>query len=227
MAPATSEQNVSIENSRPPRLVKFFGEYLRDQDAAGFIQAVSLHYSPATLERLAVDGTTITRRAAILAAGYLGGFESNRVLGQALSDEDRGVRVLAETGIRELWCRDGDPRQCHWLRKLMRLNAAGRYMTVIEQATRLLDEAPSFAEAWNQRAMAWFSLQDFEASVEDCRRTLELNAYHFEAAVGMGQGLLELDQPRAALDCFHRALDVNPDLEGVRARIRNLRRILD
>lgn len=218
---------MSTEKSRPPILIKFFRDYLRDEDAAQFIQAVSEHYSPATLERLAVDGSAVTRRAAILAVGYLGGFESNRVLGRALSDEDRGVRVLAESGIRELWCRDGDSRQSQWLRKLIRLNAAGRHSDVVEQASRLLEEAPTFAEAWNQRAMAWFRLRNFEASVEDSRRALELNPFHFEAAVGMGQGLLEMDQPRAALDCFRRALVLNPNLESVRARVRSLRRILD
>ena len=212
---------------RNPRLVKLFGDYLRDEDVAGFIQAVSQHYSPATLDRLAAAGSPVTRRAAVLAVGYLGGFESNRVLGTALNDEDRGVRVLAETGIRELWCRDGDPRQCHWLRKLMRLNAAGQFDTVIEQSGRLLEEAPSFAEAWNQRAIARFSLELYEASIEDCKQALELNPFHFEAAVGMGQGLLELDQPRAALDSFRHALQLNPNLDGVRARIHSLRQLLD
>ncbi|MCO6456857.1 MAG: tetratricopeptide repeat protein [Pirellulaceae bacterium] len=218
---------MSNATSRPPLLVKYFGRYLSDEDAAGFIRAVSEQYALATLERLAAGGSAVTRRAAVLAIGYLGNFENNAVLGRALRDDDRGVRVLAESGIRELWVRDGDPRQRQWLRQLIRLNAAGQFGDVVEQSTRLLEEAPTFAEAWNQRAMARFYLEQYSGSVEDCRRALSLNPYHFEAAVGMGQGLIELNEPRQALDCFHRALKVNPDLEGIRAHVRSLRRILD
>ena len=225
--PLDRKYAVSSEKPRHPLLARFFRHYLRDEDSAGYIKSVSERYSRATLERLAERGSTGTRRAAVMAIGFLGDFGSNTVLGRALLDSDRGVRVLAEAGIRELWCRDGDPRQCHWLRKLIRLNGAGQFESVVHQASCLLDEAPTFAEAWNQRAMAWFYLENYASSVDDCRQALALNPYHFEAAVGMGQALLELNQPREALECFRQALRLNPDLEGIRARVRTLRRILD
>jgi tetratricopeptide (TPR) repeat protein len=208
-------------------LARFFRHYLRDEDSASFIRSVSQCYTRATLERLASRGGAGTRRAAVMALGFLGDFRSNGVLGRALRDSDRGVRVLAEAGIRELWCRDGDARQVHWLRKLIRLNAAGQFETVVHQSSSLLDEAPTFAEAWNQRAMAWFYLENYARSADDCRQALVLNPYQFEAAVGRGQALLELNEPREALDCFRQALRLNPDLEGIRARVRTLRRILD
>ena len=91
----------------------------------------------------------------------------------------------------------------------------------------LIDEAAHFAEAWNQRAVAEFALRRFEDAANDCHQTLEMNAYHFGAAVGMGHCYLQLDEPFAALENFRRALALNPDLEEVRGQINFLERALE
>ena len=75
--------------------------------------------------------------------------------------------------------------------------------------------------------MAQFALRRFEDAANDCHQTLELNAYHFGAAVGMGHCYLQLDEPFAALENFRRALTLNPDLEDVRGHIELLERTLE
>src|SRR5204862_6098387 len=97
----------------------------------------------------------------------------------------------------------------------------------IREATALIDEAAQFAEAWNQRAVAQFAMKRFEEAANDCHQTLELNAYHFGAAVGMAHCYLQLDEPFAALENFRRALALNPDLEDIRGKIDLLERALD
>ena len=54
---------------------------------------------------------------------------------------------------------------------------------------------------------------EFARAVEDCEAVLRLNPYHFGAAAGMGQSLLKMNRPRAALRAFRRALDLNPNLD--------------
>jgi len=81
--------------------------------------------------------------------------------------------------------------------------------------------------AWNQRAIACFELDLFEDAANDCQQTLELNAYHFAAAAGMAHCYLELNDAFAALECFRRALRINPDLEGIRAQVAYLQRTLE
>ncbi|MEM1305803.1 MAG: HEAT repeat domain-containing protein, partial [Planctomycetota bacterium] len=72
-----------------PIVVDFYQRYLDDQDSAAFVKRVARVYTCATLERLAVSGDRLGRRAAVLALGFMGDYTSNAVLGRALIDRDR------------------------------------------------------------------------------------------------------------------------------------------
>jgi tetratricopeptide (TPR) repeat protein len=69
-------------------------------------------------------------------------------------------------------------------------------------------------------------LKKFADSIRDCQQALEINPYHFGAATGMAQSHLHLGNRAAALECFRRALALNPNLEGVRAHVHYLQRTL-
>jgi cytochrome c-type biogenesis protein CcmH/NrfG len=43
----------------------------------------------------------------------------------------------------------------------------------------------------------------------------------------MGQAYLQLENAASALECFRRALRLNPDLEGVRAQVVRLTRLVE
>ncbi|HUY32571.1 MAG TPA: tetratricopeptide repeat protein [Pirellulales bacterium] len=209
---------------KTPYLESLYQWYLDDADTATFISRVSAAYTVGTLERLAASGGRAARRAAMLALGSLADYESNAVLGRALRDDDRGVRCLAENGLRSLWCRAGDDSQRQRLGRVIQANSARHYHEAIARATELIAEAPGFAEAWNQRAIAYYGSGRYAEAIDDCKQALELNAYHFGAAAGMGECYLRLGRPRLALECFQRALKLNPGLEGVRAHVVALER---
>ncbi len=210
-----------------PVLNFLYRQYLDDEDSAAFIAAVSQRYTIVTLERLAERGRRVPRRAAVLALGFLANYDSNAVLGRALCDQDRGVRLLAENGIRDIWCRAGNEWQEARLKHVMRLIQGNQFSRAAQLATELINQAPHFAETWNQRAIAYYHLGSFEDSANDCHQTLELNPYHFAAAIGMGHCYLEMHDITAAIDCFRRSLRLNPDLEGVRAQIDFLQRSME
>ncbi|MEQ8787889.1 MAG: tetratricopeptide repeat protein [Pirellulaceae bacterium] len=218
---------MSLPGSRNPKLNRYYQQYLNEEDTAAFIKAVSQDYTVGTLSRLSAHNDRNVRRAAVLALTFLADYGENAVLGRALHDDDRGVRVIAENGIRELWQRDGSESQRQRLRIIIRRNTARHYEQAVEIADALIDEAPWFAEAWNQRAIAYFNLNRFAESAGDCHQALELNAYHYAAAVGMAHCYLELNDAFAALDNFRRALRLNPGLEGVRAQVEYLQRSLE
>ena len=71
---------------------------------------------------------------------------------------------------------------------------------------RLTARAPKFAEAFNQRAIVFFRAKEYERSIEDCLKVLELNRYHFGARAGIGQSYLHMRKHRAALRSFKAAL---------------------
>ena len=186
--------------------------------------AVWSRYTLPTLRRLAEFGPRTTRRAAVMAVTFLGGYESNHLIGRALCDEDRGVRLIAENGIRGIWCRAGNPAQRRQIDSIVRLNNSGQYQEAIESATDLLRRAPWYAEAWSQRGIAHFSAKRHSEAIRDCHQALEFNPYHYPAAIGMGQCYLALNDSASALESFRRALNLNPNLEGVRAQVTYLER---
>ncbi len=210
-----------------PILDRLYTHYLNDENSASFIRAVSERYTIATLERLVSCGSRVTRRAAAMALGFVGNYPSNHVLGRALHDDDRGVRILAENGIRQLWCRDGTEHQRQQIRTVTRMNSTEQYDEAIELANEMIDESPFFSEAWNQRAISLYHQKLYQQSVADCHQTLEFNAYHFGAAVGMAHCYLELSDAFTALECFRRAIKLNPNMDGVRAQIEFLQRTLE
>ncbi len=212
---------------RRPRLLGPYRRYLDEQDSARFVRRVSKRYTAGTLERLAEHGDRQIRRAAVLALGFVGEYQVNDTLGRALLDNDRTVRLLADNAIRSVWGRIGNDKQRRQLQTVIRLNAAQEFADALGRATRLLDQAPWFAEAWNQRALARMHLGQYGDSIRDCHHALELNPYHFVAATNMGQLYLELDNPVSALQSFRRALRLNPDLEGVRVQVVRLARMVE
>ena len=130
---------MSESSLRYPQLDRFYQRFLNEENSADFIQAVSTKYNLAALERLAICGGRMTRRAAILALGFLGDFSTNDVVGKALNDEDRAVRMLADHGIRELWQRQGTAGQQQSLKRLFRLVDQSRMDEAVTAATQLIE----------------------------------------------------------------------------------------
>lgn len=214
------------QNLRLSLLEVLYHEYQLSQQLGTFVGQVSRAYTVGTLEAISERGSRMSRRAAVLVLGHLAGYSSNHALGRALQDDDRGVRLTAEEALRGIWCRAGTETQRKTLHQVIAANSARRYHEAVAAASALIDEAPAFAEAWNQRAIAWYGLGNYAESISDCNRALELNPYHFGAAAGIGQCYLQAGRPRRALENFRRALALNPNLEGVRANIANLERTL-
>lgn len=215
---------MSEKRPAPALIESLYRRYLDDQDTAALVRQVARHYTSGTLERLLGHSSRVARRGAALALGYLGGYECNAALGRALLDDDRGVRMMADNSLRAVWRRAGNEAQQHLLGVVMRLNTARLYGEAAETASQLIAEAPWFAEAWNQRAIAFCQLRRYTDAIHDCQQALEINPYHFGAAAGMGHCYLQLGNRPAALECFRRALNLNPDLESVRTQVVRLER---
>jgi len=212
---------------RDPLLLTLYEEFLESEDTAEFVRRASQSYDPGSLERLVGHAYRKVRRAAVFALGFLADYSANHVLGRALHDEDRTVRLLAEDAIRNVWNRVGNNEQRRALEAIYRLNSAKQYREARRRATQLTKETPWLAEAWNQRARAWFALSRYAEAIRDCHQALELNPYHFVAAARMGQAYLRLGNQVSALESFRRALRLNPNLEDVRAQVERLARLIE
>jgi len=205
-----------------PRLTAFYHVYLQQHDARKFIEQVMDYYNESSLIRLTDALCVETRRAAALALGFIGTYHANDVLGLLLKDQDRSVRLIAEGSLKSVWSREGSKAQRQELYAVMHLVVAHQFGSAVHRANILLDEYPLYVEARNQRAIALFALKKFEESIEDSKIVLELNPFHFGAAVGMGHSYLQLRDNRRAAECFQWALSINPNLESVRRHVERL-----
>jgi tetratricopeptide (TPR) repeat protein len=74
----------------------------------------------------------------------------------------------------------------------------------------VIKTAPSYAEAWNQRAFVRF-LRDKDASaLSDLEKTIELEPDHFGALAGMYHVLMRMGRTEVALSALTRAVTIHP-----------------
>lgn len=191
---------------------------------ARFRRSIEARYNEATLERLLFAPDAEVRQAAVLALGFIGTMNINGALAASLHDDDPMVRHLTADALWTLWFRADTPENNRELQRLLRLNKTAD--EVLAGLAQLIESAPRFAEAFNQRAIFLFRRGEHAGAAADCERVLKLNPYHFGAASGLGQCYLRQKKPRAALRAFRRALRLNPNLESVRETIESLERML-
>lgn len=184
-----------------------------------FRDVVLERYTEGTLQRLLLSGDVADRRAAVTALALIGTMKSNPILAEALRDADSVVRSAASDAMWDVWFRAGNRDQNWQLQRALLLNDTSEAVAALDQ---LIQSAADFAEAYNQRAILHYRRGDFARAVADCEVTLRLNPVHFGAASGMGQCLLRLNRPRAALRAFRQALAIFPDLDEVKEALREL-----
>jgi len=155
------------------------------------------------------------RRRGALGLAIVGRMEDAPALIIALRDTDERVRVVAEQALWAVWSRSGDARVDELFARGVAQMGEQRLPEAIATFTRVIELKPDFAEGWNKRATAYFLAGEFRRSLRDCGEVVKRNPQHFGVLSGYGQIYLELDQPEKALEYFRRALEVNPNLEGV------------
>ena len=188
-----------------------------------FLDLAQSRYTEGTLLRLLENGDVKARRAALLALSQLGGMNANAAIANRLKDHDDEARRLAADALWSLWFRADNADNNEELQRLMRLRDREKAVAGLD---RLLQKAPDFAEAYNQRAIHYFKMKQFERSIADCEKTLQLNPYHFGAMAGMAQSYMQMRKHKAALKAFRTALRLNPNLAGVAETIRALENAL-
>ncbi len=184
-----------------------------------FRKRVKERYTEGTLLRLLDSPDVPNRRAALLALGLVASMGANAAVAGCLHDCDPEVRQMAVDTLWTLWFRADSEENNAELQRLARMRDREKALGGLDQ---LVKKAPAFAEAYNQRAIVGFSLKQYERSIADCEKVLQLNPCHFGAQAGMAQCYLQMRKHKSALKAFRAALRINPHLDGVADTIRAL-----
>jgi len=124
-----------------------------------------------------------------------------------------------ESQIWAIWAKSGDPSLDQVFDLGSRAMAIGDTATALKLFDAIVEKAPNFAEGWNKRATVYYMMGNYEASLADIDRTLELEPHHFGALAGLGLVNIGLDRDEAALDAFERVLKVDPQSESAKQNI--------
>ncbi|TWU10903.1 Tetratricopeptide repeat protein [Allorhodopirellula heiligendammensis] len=220
------ETNMTKPLVHTTRLAGAYRRYLQSADPCRFAHEVDESYTAATLNALLSRGQVEQRRAAALALGMLGDRCSVDALGRAISDSDRGVRLVADDSFRAVLVRDAAPLHHQQLLRVMHLNDGGEYAAALSPAMILIDQAPCYSEAHHQLAICWHGLEDFSRAQQAYQNCLWHCRFHYLAWQSLAKIRYLNGHLEKSLQALDHCLAINPDLETARMQRRQIRRQL-
>ncbi len=163
------------------------------------------------------------RRDAATRLGEVGTMADVRLLVRALRDADDDTRESAEQAIWRIWARSGDESVDRLYAVGVHQMEEGELRQGIVTFTRIIEQKPEFAEAWNKRATIYFLKNDYGHAMADIAETLKREPRHFGAWAGLGMILRETGDKKRAYEAFKHALAINPQLDTVKKAFDDLK----
>ena len=112
--------------------------------------------------------------------------------------------------IWNIWYEVDDPKVIEYFEKGIQAMNLRNYPLAIRFFNNLIEEDPNFAEGWNKRATVHFMLGNFDESMKDIIKTLELEPRHFGALDGMGLIFIHQGQFQEAIEVYDKMLEIFP-----------------
>jgi len=144
----------------------------------------------------------------------------------AKAADQRGARAI-ERELKARWAHSGSPSADLLLKRTDQAMEAHDFDTARQIAQKLTDIAPNFAEAWHRRATLATHKDDYEDALSSLRHTLSLQPKNFEALAELGEILEEYNDKPHALDAYRQAKALDPFIDGIADRIRELSKAVE
>jgi tetratricopeptide (TPR) repeat protein len=209
----------------PDQFVRLVEPLLAAKDLQGLLALLKTNWTPDQIVELLSGDHTDARKVGLLALGLVGKPCCAPAVARQLRDPDPMINGMAEHALWSVWFRGG--KTCQANRQLARA-AEAMNQRDFPAATACCDEAirldPDFSEAYNQRAIAYYLQERFWESISDCHAATDRMPCHFGAWAGMGHCYAHLAKPHDALECYHRALEINPHLDCIRQAVDELKK---
>jgi tetratricopeptide (TPR) repeat protein len=138
-----------------------------------------------------------------------------------LADSDEQAKLI-EHGVWQIWSRSGSPTADLLVVQAMKAAEAGQTIKALAMLDTVIASRPQFTEAWNKRATVYFLIGDYDRSLADIEKVLEMEPRHFGALAGQGLIFNEQGKPEAAIRALKRALAINPRLDAARKALKEI-----
>ena len=111
-----------------------------------------------------------------------------------------------------IWTNPSDPDLARRMFEVLAVRSSGNISGSIVLLDRLVEDYPTYAEGWNQRATMRYLVNDFEGSLADIDKVLEFEPRHFGALSGRVLIYLAQGKRALALKEMATALTIHPFL---------------
>ena len=101
-----------------------------------------------------------------------------------------------------------------------------KYLESIKIFSEVIDQDPSWAEAWNKRATVLYMIGEYEKSQKDIDKVLELEKRHFGALAGQGLVNIKLKNYEKAIKSYQRALEIYPSMQSPEIMIKQIEALI-
>jgi tetratricopeptide (TPR) repeat protein len=129
-----------------------------------------------------------------------------------------------ERRLQNLWSRSGSATADLLFSRSDDALEANDFETAEQLLAELTELAPDFAEGWHRHAIIKLRQENFEEAMTSLRHTLSLQPKHFFAMAELGSILEEFGDTENALAAYREAIALNPFIDGLGARVRELTR---
>lgn len=127
-----------------------------------------------------------------------------------LKKPDEAVRNRATQELWRIWFHQKGVYGLELIQRSQILLEAGEVAEAEAALTELINDQPDFAEAWNRRAVLYYTLGQYKKAIADCEMVIKLNPVHFGALHGLGLCCAAISDYRAAIQAFRKALEIQP-----------------
>ncbi|MEM1172838.1 MAG: tetratricopeptide repeat protein [Cyanobacteria bacterium P01_H01_bin.35] len=127
-----------------------------------------------------------------------------------LKNSDELTRNKATGELWRIWFEEKGVAGLKAIRRSENLRQAGEINRAEAVLNKLIEDLPDFPEAWNQRAVLYYTLARYRQAAKDCEMVVKLNPFHFGSWHGLGLCYLGLGEYREAILAFKKALEIQP-----------------
>ena len=210
----------------PDEFVATVHPLIEAQNSGALLKLLESRWTCTQITRLLNDPSHDVRKVAALALALIGGECCVPDIAQQLKNSDPVVNQMAEHALWSIWFRSSTLEANHELCCGSMAMNKKEYEKATSHFSRALEIDPTFAEAYNQRAIAKYLQERYDESLEDCTRAIQWMPYHFGAWSGMGHCYAQQGRFHDALECYTKALEINPHFGGIGKAVKVLKKKL-
>lgn len=223
------ESHLSQNNFNPSPQVEFLkrlSPLMRQGCAKAAAELIVQHWPTAELCTFASSRDTDVAALAIDALALCGDKSAIAKLQCLLRKPRPDIHRRAENALWSIWFRSGSAQAVSHLKCGLKHLEHENYLTAANQFSLAFDADPTFSEAINQRAIAYYLLGRYREAIDDCLQVIALMPPHFGALAGMGHCHAQQGQFQAARSAYCRSLAIYPYMDGVQQSLSDVEALI-